>query len=228
MKPLLLPVCLVISIAVPALGRAADVSIERLESGASDAVQNQFYLRVGVAGLFLNESASVHAFGSRVRGATIDIEPQYTFSLEAGYFLTPNIAVAVTAGAPPKAIIEGAGSIGQVGRLGSIITGPTTITVQYHFLEFGRLQPYVGIGPAVNFVFSEKDRAVRDLKVDTSVGVVGQIGANYMLDEHWGIFADVKAAWLGTRTHGFLGSAPIKADVRLDPVVVSTGIIYRF
>lgn len=228
MKPFSLPVCLAVALAAPTTGRAADLPIETPRVVAAPSMQGQFFVRAGIAGLFLNESASIHALGSRIPGATINIEPQYTASLEAGYFFSPNFAIAVTGGAPPKARIDAAGTVSPVGRLGSIIYGPTTVTAQYHFLGFGRLQPYVGIGPAALFVFSEKDGAARNLKVDSSVGVVGQIGANYMLDDHWGVFGDVKAAWLGTEARGFLGPVPIKANVRLDPVVVSTGLIYKF
>ena len=228
MKPNSILVCLALALAVPTAGRAADLPTEMPSIDGIASVQGRFFVRAGIAGLFLNESASVHALGSKIPGATIDIEPQYTASLEAGYFFNPNFAIVVTGGAPPKARIDGAGTISSVGRLGSIIYGPTTVTVQYHILGFGRLQPYVGIGPAAMFVFSEKDGAARSLKVDSSVGVVGQIGVNYMLDEHWGIFGDVKAAWLGTQARGYIGPVPIKADVRLDPVVVSTGLLYKF
>jgi outer membrane protein len=228
MKPVLLPAIVALAFASPLAARAADLPADTPAAYAPEPVQSRFFVRAGVSGLLLNESASVRALGSRIPGATINIEPQVTASLEVGYFFSPNFAIEVTGGAPPKARIDGAGSIGTVGRLGSIIYGPTTATLQYHFLGLGRLQPYVGVGPAALFVFSEKDGAARNLKVDPAAGVVGQIGANYMLDAHWGVFGDVKAAWLGTKARGYLGGVPIKANVRLDPVVVSTGLIYKF
>jgi outer membrane protein len=228
MKPVLLTAVVALAFTSPLAASAADLPAETPAAYASEPIQGQFFVRAGVTGLILNESASVRALGSRIPGATITIEPQVTASLEVGYFISPNFAIEVTGGAPLKARIDGAGSIGTVGRLGSIIYGPTTATVQYHFLGLGRLQPYVGIGPAAMFVFSEKDGAARNLKLDSSAGVVGQIGANYMLDAHWGVFGDVKAAWLGTQARGYLGAVPIKANVRLDPVVLSTGLLYKF
>ena len=228
MKTVLLPAVVALAFTGPPAASAADLPAQTLAASAFEPVQSRFFVRAGVAGLIFNESASVRAFGSRIPGATINIEPQITASLAAGYFFSPNFAIEVTGGAPPKAQIDGAGSIGAGGRLGSIIYGPTTVTVQYHFLGLGRLQPYVGIGPAAVFVFSEKDGAARKLEVDSAAGVVGQIGANYMLDAHWGVFGDVKAAWFGTQARGYLGTAPIKANVRFDPVVVSTGLIYKF
>lgn len=228
MKPYLLYACLTLALSASVEVRAADLPSSPLTTDVVDSGQGRFFVRVGIAGLFLNESASVYAAGSKIPGATINIEPQYTAQIEAGYFFGPNFAIEVTGGAPPKARIDAAGSIGAVGRLGSIIYGPTTATLQYHFTGFGRLQPYVGVGPAAIFVFSEKDGAASNLKVDSAVGVTGQIGANYMLDDHWGIFGDVKAVWLGTQARGYLGPAPIKANVRLDPAVVSTGLLYKF
>jgi outer membrane protein len=60
------------------------------------------------------------------------------------------------------------------------------------------------------------------------MGVAFQVGADYMITDNWGVFVDVKKAILRTEATGFLGPAPIRADVKLDPLVLHTGVTYRF
>jgi outer membrane protein len=49
-----------------------------------------------------------------------------------------------------------------------------------------------------------------------------------MFTDHWGVFFDVKKILLRTEATGFLGPAPIRADVKLDPLVLHTGVTFRF
>ena len=230
MTPLQVTVCAAGMFGGSLAAQAADPSAPTgspLHSG--DWAAARFFVHAGFSGLFLNEGASVRAFGAKIPGATISIPEQYTFGLEAGYFVTPRFAIAVSGGVPPTARINGAGTVAAVGRLGSILYGPTAVTAQYHFTDFGPFQPYLGVGPTVMFVFSEKDGALKNLKVDSSVGVVGQLGTNYMFNETWGVFVDLKLAYLRTQAKGLLlGATPIKANVRLDPAVVSAGLNYKF
>jgi outer membrane protein len=60
------------------------------------------------------------------------------------------------------------------------------------------------------------------------LGVAFQAGADIMIDQHWGVFVDAKKAILRTNATGFLGPLPVRADVRLDPTVLSGGVTYRF
>jgi outer membrane protein len=187
-----------------------------------------FYLHLGPAGVFLAEDAKMSAFGQPVVGATISIKSQLTFVVEAGYFVTPNVAVSFTGGLPPVAKIEAAGTMNGLGKVGATTYGPMTLTAHYHFTEFGRVQPYIGAGPAFMYVFDDEDGLLSDLKVQHTVGVAFQAGVDLMLDEHWGAFVDFKKAILRTKAVGFLGPAPVKADVTLDPAVINAGVTYRF
>jgi outer membrane protein len=183
---------------------------------------------MGPAAIVLSESATLFAAGQRLPGANISIKPQATVAVEAGYFLTSNVAVSFTGGLPPFAKIEGAGTMAGVGRVGATTYGPMTLTAHYHFTEIGRLQPYVGAGPAFMYVFDEKDGVMAELKVDNAVGFAFQVGADYMVTDRWGLFIDVKKAILRTEAKGFYGIAPIDADIKLDPLVVHGGISVRF
>jgi outer membrane protein len=103
-----------------------------------------------------------------------------------------------------------------------------TLTAHYHFMNLGRLQPYVGLGPAFMYVFDDKDGAMSRLHINNTVGVALQAGADLMITDRWGVFVDVKKAFLRTEATGYLGPAPVKAQVTLDPLVLHTGLNLRF
>lgn len=211
--------------------RAADLAL-RPSLEAADAAPlitaKSWFVHIGPAALILDEGAKIKGAGTRIPGATIKIAPQVTASLEAGYYLTPNVAVAVTLGVPLNPTINGAGTVEAIGKLGSIWYGPTAATAQYHFTNFGPFQPYVGVGPLLLIVFSEHDGALSHFRVDPALGAVAQVGADVMLSDRWGVFVDVKKGYLRTHSKGYLGALPISADVKLDPLVVSGGVTYRF
>lgn len=187
-----------------------------------------FFVHLGPAGLMLDESAEIYAAGYRIPGGDISIKSHPTFVVEAGYFINPNIAVSLTGGLPPNIKIEADGTMDGMGRVGATTYGPMTLTAHYHFTGLGRLQPYIGAGPAFMYVFDATDGLMGSLKIKNAVGVAFQVGADYMITDRWGIFVDVKKAILRTEATGFLGAAPIRADIKLDPLVIHTGVNLRF
>lgn len=188
----------------------------------------RFFLHAGPAGLFYSESAKMQAGGFPVPGADVRMPNAYTFAIEAGYHFTPNFAIGLAAGFPPLNKVEARGSLTGLGTLGKVDGGPMALTAQYHFTGLGRFQPYIGAGPALMVIFKDHDHAVTDLKTDHALGFAGQVGFNYMLDDNWGFFVDVKKVHLRAKTRGYMGPAPIKATITLDPMVVHTGVTYRF
>lgn len=189
-----------------------------------------FYLHVGPAGLILNDGAKIKAAGAPFPGASVTIDPHFTIAAEIGYYFTPNLAVSFTGGFPPTVEVKGKGVIAGLGRLGEATYGPTTLTAHWHFTDFGRFRPYVGLGPTFMFSFDTKDGALTNLKLDHAVGFAVQAGFELMLDEtsHWGWFFDVKKAYLRANATGNLGLIPTKSRVVMDPLVIHSGIAYRF
>lgn len=192
------------------------------------ADDSKFFLHVGPAGLFLDEGAEIKLNGSVVPGGTVRIGDHATLGVEVGYFFDPNWAVSFTGGFPPSPTIRGAGSVESVGKLGSIVYGPTALTGHYHFTNFGDFKPYVGGGAMFMFVFQNKSDALQDMKVNNAIGAVGQIGADYMLNDKLGLYVDVKKAYLRTNASGTLYGLPVSSSVQLDPLVISAGVTYRF
>jgi outer membrane protein len=188
----------------------------------------RFYLHVGPAGLVYDEGATMTAGGAPLAGATVAMKWNPTVAAEIGYFFTPNIAVSFTGGMPVVAKVHAAGAINGMGLLGETLYGPMALTVHYHFTGFGRVQPYVGLGPVFSLVFDETDRLLSQVAVRSSFGFALQAGADIMINDRWGMFFDVKKVWLSTIATGLLGGIPVRANVRLDPLVLHTGITYRF
>lgn len=208
---------------------AADISVRQPAYALPPPVEaKRFYLHLGPVGLIYSESAKMSAGGFGIPGADVRIPNSLSFAFEVGYHLTPNFAIGFAGGFPPLAKVEARGSLTGLGTLGKTQGGPIALTAQYHFTGMGAFQPYVGVGPAAMIIFGSKDGLVQDLKVEHALGVTGQIGFNYMINESWGAFVDVKKVFLKTRTTGSMGGVPIRGTVTLDPLVVHTGLTYRF
>lgn len=83
--------------------------------------------------------------------------------------------------------------------------------------------------------------SLNSASISPSWGVVGQAGADYMFDENWGVNVDVKYVMMEPKVHArgsvFLRGAgqrfspiyaPVNVDVKINPIVVSAGLTYRF
>jgi len=211
----------------PNLAKAADAPV-RYTAPAIPATNLPFFLHIGPAGLLLSESAKMNVGGAPFPGGSVRIDSQITAAIELGYFVTPEIAVSFTGGFPPTVDVMGKGTAAGLGRIGKATYGPTVLSAHYHFKQFGAFQPYIGAGPTFMIVFGTKDGAMSNVKLNNAVGFAGQIGFNYMFDQKWGMFVDVKKAYLRTTSTGTLGGAPVKANIKLDPLVLHSGLTYRF
>ena len=197
-------------------------------AAAAESLLSPFYVHVGAGGIFLSESARITVAGQRQAGANISARAQFTPIAELGYNLTPNWAVSFTGGYPPLVKFSGAGTLKPFGTLGKATYGPTTFTGHYHFTGLGAFKPYIGGGVVAMIVFGNKDAAVSNVNLQPNLGLAAQVGAEYMVTDHLGVFVDVKKAYLRTTAKGYFGLAPLKAKATLDPLVLSSGIAYRF
>lgn len=215
--------------ALGAFATAASAADLRGTKGSEEGrAESGWFVHLGPASLILDDGAEIYAAGYRIPGGNVSVKSHLTFAVEAGYYFNPNIAISFTGGLPPNIKIEAAGTMNGLGRVGVSTYGPVALTAHYHFTGFGRFQPYAGIGPAFMYVFDSDDGLMGTLKIDHALGVAFQVGANYMFTDHWGVFFDVKKILLRTEATGFLGPAPIRADVKLDPLVLHTGVTFRF
>lgn len=162
-----------------------------------------------------------------VPGSDLDYSKSITPELDITYYFTDNIAAELILGTT-YANINGAGSISSLGKVGKTWILPPTLTLQYHFTNFGAFKPYVGAG--VNYtIFYNQDAGSADyLKVKNTFGGALQFGVDYMIDEHWGLNFDVKKLFLEPKFDVTVGGQELSGKAKLNPWLIGTGITYRF
>ena len=205
-----------------------------------------FYVHVGALGAFYSPPDAQSTGGGFLKAiptplgtATLDnvsIRPSYTVGLEAGYFVTPNWAVAFSAGVPPPLVIKATNfnfttALGT-NLLGSVRFGPLMGLLQYHLTQFGAIQPYFGAGAAYVVMFSNNsDGILSNFSVDPTFAFVVQGGADLMLTQNWGVYVDLKKLiYLNPNFQGNLlnTNIHIKTLGKIDPWVAGTGITFKY
>ncbi len=182
-----------------------------------------FFVHVGALGVFPQTNAQSTGGGffnflpvpagalsaTSAQGAisNVAIRPIYTVGLEAGYFVTPNIAIALSAGVPPIAHLKATGlTLARrcgTDLLGSVRFGPAMLLAQYHFTNFGAFQPYLGVGAVYVLNFGNFSDGI--LQISASIRILAsslQAGADYMLTQNWGVFIDAKKIFYSTNCLG--------------------------
>lgn len=188
-------------------------------------------LRLGPGHVSFDEQVTLSAAGNVVPGAGATFSNNTTLLAELGYRFTPQWSAGLTFGIPPTTTATGSGTAAPFGDFGKIKYGPLGLSGQYQFNSGGTIQPYVGAGVAYNIVFSNKDRAITQLKAENSWGTFLQLGADIELTPKYGLFIDVKKFQLKTKATGFLpaaGGAPVRAEAKLNPLVIHAGLLMRF
>ncbi|GBD47930.1 OmpW/AlkL family protein [Methylopila sp. Yamaguchi] len=225
MKFLLAP-ALALAALAPAIGvaRAADAPLDppTFET-AAPFDWSRFMVRGRVIGVVPHKSkANFNIPGSA--HISSDVMPEIDFT----YFFTPNLAIEVICCAS-KHSIKGRGALKGL-NVGDTWVIPATVTAQYHFTNFGKFKPYVGVGVNYSIYFNEDGAGptVRRLNLKNSVGVAGQIGFDYMIDEHWGVNVDVKKIYMEPKISLAAGGANVHGRAKINPWVIGTGVTYRF
>jgi outer membrane protein len=203
--------------------------------------------------------------GSVFGGASTQISSAVVPMLDVAYYFTKNWAVEAICCVTPHHV-TGAGPLLGASVIKSWLF-PPSVMLQYHFTNFGAFQPYLGVG--VNYTTFWGTRsgnqtfplAVPNVAlagivntgwvnayaatVTPSWGVVGQVGADYMFNDHWGVNLDVKYVMMEPNAHvwasatttpvnaGVLVGAsslyvPLNLAVKINPIIASAGITYRF
>jgi outer membrane protein len=186
---------------------------------------NPWMIRLRVLGVLPENGGSV----DQVPGSSLRTSDQVVPELDISYFFTKNIAAEVILGVT-KHHVTGADALAGV-DVGKSWLLPPTLTLQYHFTEFGAFKPYVGAGVNYTWFFSQSAGGplVTNSHLHNSFAPVAQFGFDYMIDKHWGWNVDVKKIWLRPDWDGTLASgAAITGQVKLDPWLIGTGITYKF
>jgi outer membrane protein W len=203
-------------------------------------------------------------YGGVVTGANTTISTSVIPMLDVAYYLTRNWAIEAICCVSPHHV-QGTGTLFGA-SVAKTWVFPPSVMLQYHFTNFGAFQPYLGVG--VNFTTFWGTRAgnnsfwlpfmpgstlaglglpgattnLYSASISPSWGVVGQAGADYMFNDHWGVNVDVKYIMVEPNAHAW-GTAfvpgpvgalvnpvyvPVNVGVKINPLVVSAGLTYRF
>lgn len=145
--------------------------------------------------------------------------------LDLSYFFTPNIALELVLTYPQEHTIRSGGA--EIGTLKHL---PPTLLAQYHFTNFGKFKPYLGIG--LNYtIFSDVDfspavNAALHPKTDGhSIGWAAQVGFDYAITSSIYLNVDVKKVKIGT---DITANGVKVGEFKVDPWLFGVGVGYRF
>jgi outer membrane protein len=201
------------------LAMAAVSSLAPIASQAQSANENPWMIRVRAVDLLWQNGQT-----ESVKALDIKAENQFIPEFDVSYFFTKNIAAELVLTWPQQVNINMGGA-----NAGKISALPPSLLMQYHFTDLGALKPYVGAG--VNYtIFGNRQNFPalgNAYQVDqSSVGFVGQVGADYMFDKNWGLNVDLKYATMSTNVSA-VGGASI-GKLTLNPWMPAVGVTYKF
>lgn len=195
---------------------------------AAQEARSNWYVHGGVTRLSLADAIKLTAGGAPVPGSALHTKPSYTPTVQVGRFLGEHLAIALTVGLPPHIDIEGRGTLQPFGKLAETTYGPAVLSLQYHPVRTGPVQPYVGAGAAYMIIFSTKDAAFQNVRIANDLAPALEGGTDIMISRRLGIFVDAKKAFLRTTARGTFGGAPVVGKVRLDPWAFTAGLTAHF
>jgi outer membrane protein len=187
-----------------------------------------WFVRAGPAHLQFHTESEVTLGGNPVPGAGLQTSNSTALAFEVGYELSSNLAARLVLGLPPTTRITGTGALAPVGEAGSLKYGPSVASLTWAFGSPGGIRPYIGAGINYTVILESRDGALTGVDAENAFGTVLQAGVEVPIDAHWGLFVDVKKIFVKTNATGMAGPAPVRASLRLDPLVTHAGASYRF
>jgi len=206
--------------------RAADISNPAPAYKAPAPVEDPlspWQIRLRVLGVIPDGGGHVDG----VPGSDLDYSSSVVPELDITYYFTENLAAELILGVTPHDI-DGAGTLAGLGQIGSAWLLPPTLTLQYHFTDFGAFKPYVGAGVNYTVFFNQDADSAQDLHVKNTFGWALQAGFDYMIDRHWGINVDVKKLFLEPDFTVVVDNTWLTGKADLNPWIIGAGVTYRF
>ncbi|WP_208245923.1 OmpW family protein (plasmid) [Rhizobium sp. T1470] len=187
------------------------------------ASPSPWQLRLRALGAITSDSGRV----DRLAGSDLSYSDTVFPEFDISYFFNDNIAAELILGTT-YAKVRGGGSIAGLGEVGETWLLPPTLTLQYHFTDFGAFRPYVGAGVNYTNFYNQSGKTAERLHVNNAFGVALQVGFDYMIDSHWGLNVDAKKIFLRPDFEATVGGNEVTGKARIDPVLIGAGITYRF
>jgi outer membrane protein len=201
---------------------AAVASLAPITSHAQSTEDNPWMIRVRAVDLLFQNGQS-----STVQALNVKAQNEWIPEFDVSYFFTKNIAAELVLTYPQQVNITAGSGNSNIGKISAL---PPSLLLQYHFTDLGAIKPYVGAG--INYtIFGNRQNfpaLANSVQVDqNSVGVVGQIGADYMFDKNWGLNLDVKYATMSTNVTTVSGGTNL-GKLTLNPWMPAVGVTYKF
>jgi len=216
--------------AAPAV--AADLGAKPVYKAPAIDAWNPWLIRVRALGVITRNAGSV----DQVAGSNLSTTDSIVPELDITYFFTKNIAAELILGTTRHTVSVSAPAALNGLTVGTAWLLPPTLTLQYHFTDFGAWKPYVGAGVNYTFFYSQSaggntvgGATVISSSLQNSGGLALQAGFDYMFNRHWGWNVDVKKLFLSSNWSGtVVGLGAATGKVNLDPWLIGTGIVYKF
>jgi outer membrane protein len=225
---------------------AATALLALAASPALAAEPGTWTLRAGV-GTVQPQSNNL-TFSDGVDTLRVDVDSATAMTLSATYMFTENWGFDILAATPFSHDINAAVVLGGPGpgpnispfaKIAETKQLPPTFSIQYHFIPDGTFQPFVGLGMNWTTFFDTKvssdlaAEGITDLKLDDSIGLAAQVGADWNISDNWLVNLDVR--WVKIESDASLTmTVPAPAQVldigkvSVDPWVYAINLGYRF
>ena len=125
---------------------------QAVQAGESSPPSSGFYVNLGVAGHPVRHGCIDQCSRPPIAGSNLHASNNVTLGFGVGYFLTPNVSLLALLGVPPATTLTGRGNLSGL-TLGKVTYGPSMLTANYHFRQFGAFQPFLGAGLTYTIVF---------------------------------------------------------------------------
>ena len=205
-----------------------------LGAGVAKAEEGDFMVRLRAVRLdFAQQSNAIPALG--VPSNAITINNKTIPDLDFEYFFTRNLSTELVLTYPQtQTVTVEQSALGGPVDIGTFKHLPPTLTLKWNFIPAGKIRPYLGAGLNLTLISDVNLNQVQALNNITgkisldsySVGFAGQAGADFEINDHYYINADIKYVKLSSdvKTANF-GTV---STVNLDPWLYGIGVGYRF
>ena len=205
-----------------AAAMAVAATLAPITSQAQSTSDNPWMVRVRAVDL-LWQNGQTNTLSTLNVKAENQIIPEFDIS----YFFTKNIAAELVLTYPQQVNITAGSGNNNVGKITAL---PPSLLLQYHFTDLGAFKPYVGAGVKYTIFGNRQNFPAlgNSVTVDqSSLGVVAQIGADYMFDKNWGLNFDLKYATISTNVNSVAGGTNL-GKLTLNPWMPAVGVTYKF
>ncbi len=178
-------------------------------------------VRLNIVGVFHDEDMDGNIEGSG------EISDTTTVALDYAYYITDHVSFDLSLMSFENDFTWHI--VGVELDFGSVRNLMPELTLQYHFLTDQHLSPYVGAGVNYSIFYDEKESDInRDISYDNSFGYTIQAGFDYGVYKNWSLNVDVKKLFTNTDIETRASGMLLKFDCTNNPLIVSTGVGYRF